>query len=152
MRAAFLFPWVFAGALGCTGQSTASTSADAGIGGDSSDAGWTCTTVDAQPFDDADACLGPSTMVSGICFQRVGHPPTTGIEPVCAADASDQLFIVLAPTDALLGGDGWTFGPRAAKNLVGDTDTLSAADQTRCATARSAPVCSRDAASDAREE
>ncbi|MGH7326919.1 MAG: hypothetical protein ACREJX_01085 [Polyangiaceae bacterium] len=92
-------------------------------------------TQNAFAFDDANACFNPVSGLDGICRQPASATRTTGLENVCAVKGGN-LYVVTFSTDEILTGDGWTFGPRAAPDIVHQSSSLSAADETRCTTAQ----------------
>lgn len=101
----------------------------------------------ALELDSSNTCYRPVAEIDGICRQPVSATRTKGLEDVCAAK-SGVLYRVLVSTDELLSGEGWTFGPRAAPDVVHQPSTLSAADESRCASAPSvdtASTCHDDA-------
>ncbi|CAN5739662.1 hypothetical protein BH09MYX1_BH09MYX1_28420 [soil metagenome] len=91
--------------------------------------------VKGWPFDAARSCFSKNGVMSGICVDRPPPPNSTGLEAVCAVDGAGNVFVVIASTDTTLSGAGWTFGSRAAPNLVHDNAPLSSANEGKCAAA-----------------
>lgn len=136
--------------VACTTASTASSPEDSGA--DPTRGGSVtppdCSSIPQQrPYDSAQGCFEDAIDLVGICRQRAAGVPTTGVEFVCASNGK-QLFVLVVGTDQILTGSGWTFGSRAAPDVVHQQSTLSAADDRACTAAKAISpdrTCSSDA-------
>ena len=79
------------------------------------------------PFADVTKCYLNARNLDGA--------ETTGLVAVCGADEQGNVYILIS-TDAQLAAPGWTFGTRAAPDVVGQSNTLSPQAQQVCTAAR----------------